>query len=225
MFCIGGTKKQRGSLKNIGVTILLQLNMIEYSNIFVNEGISYSAYRNLVNELLLIKKTTGEDHSEAMLHYTKMNVQRMNRVDKTVALNSEMQDALKKLTGKYRLLVISEGWCGDAAQIVPVFDKIANTHPEKFELKLVLRDKNLPLIDAHLTNGGRAIPVLLVLNEAGEVLFKWGPRPQILQELLGEWKKESSDMMALAEKLHGWYAKDKTQSTQAELLTLIKQLS
>jgi hypothetical protein len=68
--------------------------MIEYSNIFVNEGMSYSAYRNLINELLLAKKTTGEDDSEAMLHYTKMNVQRMNRVDKTVQLNADLLDSL-----------------------------------------------------------------------------------------------------------------------------------
>jgi outer membrane receptor protein involved in Fe transport len=157
--------------------------MIEYSNIFVNEGMSYSAYRNLINELLLAKKTTGEDDSEAMLHYTKMNVQRMNRVDKTVQLNADLLDSLNDLKGKYRFLVISEGWCGDAAQIVPVFDKMASSFPDKISLKFVLRDQHLPLIDAHLTNGGRAIPVLLILDEEGTVLCKWGPRPQILQSI------------------------------------------
>lgn len=223
-FYIRGTKKHVGGLKRTGVTILLQLMMIEYSNIFVNEGMSYSAYRNLINELLLRKKTTGEDDSEAMLHYTKMNVQRMNRVDKTVQLNAGLLDALTGLTGKYRFLVISEGWCGDAAQIVPVFDKMASTFPDKISLKFVLRDQNLPLIDAHLTNGGRAIPVLLILDEDGKVLCKWGPRPQILQSLLAGWKKESTDMMLIAERLHGWYAKDKTQTTQIELAALISEL-
>lgn len=198
--------------------------MIDYNNIFVNEGMSYFSYRELINGLLLEKKTTGEDDSEAMLHYTKMNVQRMNRVDKTVALNLALTAALDGVQGKYRLLVISEGWCGDAAQIVPVFDKIATSYPEKFELRLVLRDKNLPLIDAHLTNGGRAIPVLLVLDKDGNVLQKWGPRPQVLQSLLAEWRAETSDMMVLAEQLHGWYAKDKTRHTQEALTDLIQQL-
>jgi hypothetical protein len=198
--------------------------MIEYSNIFVNEGMSYSAYRNLINELLLAKKTTGEDDSEAMLHYTKMNVQRMNRVDKTVQLNADLLDSLNDLKGKYRFLVISEGWCGDAAQIVPVFDKMASSFPDKISLKFVLRDQHLPLIDAHLTNGGRAIPVLLILDEEGTVLCKWGPRPQILQSLLAGWKKESTDMMLIAERLHGWYAKDKTQTTQQELNALVQQV-
>lgn len=197
---------------------------MNYSNIFDNEGISYADYRELVSELLLQHKTTGEDHSDAMLHYTKMNVQRMNRVDKTVTLNPDLLEALKNLKNHYRFLVISEGWCGDAAQIVPVFNKIATAFPEKISLKFVLRDQHLSLIDAHLTNGGRAIPVLLVLDEAGQVLCKWGPRPKVLQSLLTEWKKESTDMMLIAEQLHGWYAKDKTQSTQSELSTMIQQL-
>jgi thiol-disulfide isomerase/thioredoxin len=199
--------------------------MIDYNNSFVKDGMTYQEYRNLINELLLQHKTTGPDHSDAMLHYTKMNVQRMNRVDKTVKLNEDFLNVLSALKNKYRFLVISEGWCGDAAQIVPVFDKIANSFADKFELKFVLRDKNLPLIDAHLTNGGRAIPVLLILDEKGNVVKKWGPRPDVLQELLATWKKETTDMMEIAEKLHGWYAKDKTQSTQQELLEIFKNIA
>ncbi|MNR36646.1 hypothetical protein D3C85_1545920 [compost metagenome] len=92
-------------------------------------------------------------------------------------------------------------------------------------MKLTLRDKNLPLIDAHLTNGGRAIPVLLILDEEGNlVLPKWGPRPAVLQSLIADWKKDGVDMPELAEKLHGWYAKDKTVTTQYELNELLKQL-
>jgi hypothetical protein len=199
--------------------------MINYTNIFVNEGMTYQEYRSLINELLLNHKTTGPDDSDAMLHYTKMNVQRMNRVDKTVKLNDAFVDLLGAVKNKYRFLVISEGWCGDAAQIVPVFDKIAASFIDKFELRFVLRDKNLPLIDAHLTKGGRAIPVLLVLDEKGNVVKKWGPRPDILQELLAGWKRDSSDMMEIAEKLHGWYAKDKTQTTQQELMEIFKGLA
>lgn len=199
--------------------------MLNYSKIFDNEGLTYSSYRELVNQLLEQGKTTGEDHSEEMLHYTKMNVQRMNRVDKTTVLTDSLLAAIANVKGKYRFLVITEGWCGDAAQIVPVIAKLTSIAPTQFDLKLVLRDQNLPLIDAHLTNGGRSIPVLLVLNEEGELaLPKWGPRPANLQELLTQWKSESTDMMQIAEQLHGWYAKDKTQSIQAELITILKAL-
>lgn len=199
--------------------------MINYREIFEEQGIDYLTYRALVDQLLLEGKTTGPDNSEAMLHYSKMNVQRMNRVDKTVSLNEELAAVVENLKGNYKFLVITEGWCGDAAQIIPVFNKIATASLGKIDMKFVLRDKNLPLIDAHLTNGGRAIPVLIVLNEtADQVLATWAPRPQILQALLKEWKKETSDSMLVAEKLHGWYAKDKTQTTQAELTLLLKGL-
>ncbi len=199
--------------------------MLDYSNIFDNEGLDYSSYRQLINNLLTTNQTTGADHSEAMLHYTKMNVQRMNRVEKTTILNENLLTAIAAVKGKFHFLVITEGWCGDAAQIVPVINKIALTAPDHFDLKLILRDKNLPLIDAHLTNGGRAIPVLLVLDENKElVLPKWGPRPAVLQSLLAAWKKQNTDPILIAEQLHGWYAKDKTQTTQAELATFLEQL-
>jgi len=198
--------------------------MANYSNIFVNEGLTYATYKELISTLLTEGKTTGSDDSEAMLHYTKMNMQRMHRVEKTVLLNKGLTAAIEQLENKYQLLVISEGWCGDAAQITPIFYKMTEAYPDKFELRFVLRDKHLELIDAHLTNGGRAIPVLLVLNEKGELIGKWGPRPAVLQEILSEWKKEIADMFAVAEKLHLWYAKDKTQTTQSELTALVSSL-
>jgi len=199
--------------------------MLNYREIFEEQGIDYLTYRALVDQLLLEGKTTGPDNSEAMLHYSKMNVQRMNRVDKTAVLNEALTAATEKLKANYKFLVITEGWCGDAAQIIPVFNKIAIASLGKIEMRFVLRDKNLPLIDAHLTNGGRAIPVLIVLNEtADEVLATWAPRPQILQALLKEWKKENADKLIVAEKLHGWYAKDKTQTTQTELTELLSGL-
>jgi len=197
--------------------------MINYSEIFSEQGMDYQTYRALIDQLLLEGKATGDVTYD--LHYTKMNVQRMSRVDKTASLTDEITSTINQLEGNYKFLVITEGWCGDAAQIVPVFNKIAAASLGKIDLKFVLRDKNLPLIDAHLTNGGRAIPVLLVLNETGDkVLASWGPRPPVLQELLKEWRKETTEMPILAEKLHGWYAKDKTQSTQAELNLLLKGL-
>ena len=200
--------------------------MLNYGNIFDNEGLTYSEYRELIDSLLLVGKTTGPDNTEAMLHYTKMNVQRMKRVEKTTTLNEELVQALAEVKQQYHFLVITEGWCGDAAQIVPVIEKIVSTAPDKFTLRLVLRDHNIPLIDAHLTNGGRAIPVLLVLNENKELILpKWGPRPAVLQSLLSQWKQEHTDQLQIAELLHGWYAKDKTQATQKELLEVLKKLT
>ena len=67
-------------------------------------------------------------------------------------------------------MVISEGWCGDAAQILPVINKMALVS-NKIEFRIVLRDENPALMDAFLTNGGKAIPkVIMIDNESGEVI-------------------------------------------------------
>jgi hypothetical protein len=197
---------------------------MNYLQIFEHEGLNYEKYRGLIDQLLAEGKTTGEDHSESMLQYAKMNVQRMNRLDKTTNLSAEILETLTSIKGMYKFLVITEGWCGDAAQIVPVINKIVEAAPN-FEMKLVLRDEHLPLIDAHLTNGGRAIPVLLVLDRDGQLaLQKWGPRPAVLQDLMAQWKADGIVMPELSEHLHGWYAKDKTAAIQKELSGLLAQL-
>ena len=80
-------------------------------------------------------------------------------------------------------------------------------------------------MDQYLTNGGRAIPALLVLDENNNLILpKWGPRPAVLQGLLAEWKKEEIDYAIIAEKIHSWYAKDKTLTTQRELTVYLEQL-
>jgi hypothetical protein len=81
--------------------------MVNYSNIFVNKGLSYTTYRDLINTLLAEGKLTGGESTEDMLHYTKMNVQRMQRVDKTVQLTKEIVTAISNLSGRYKLLVMA----------------------------------------------------------------------------------------------------------------------
>ncbi len=200
--------------------------MTDYSNIFESEAMVYENYRELVYLLLQRNKTTGTDHSELMVHYTKMNNQRMNRVEKTTVLTPELMSVIKNVKSTYHFLVISEGWCGDAAQILPVIDKMVKDSAGHFRLKIILRDQHLEIMDQYLTNGGRAIPVLLVLDENNRlVLPKWGPRPAILQNLRAEWIKEGLDYHKVGEKIHGWYAQDKTISTQAELASLLEKLA
>lgn len=196
--------------------------MLNYIDVFNTVGISYTDYRAYVDNRLAEDKTTGDDNSEELLNYTKLNVQRMKRIDKTVVLSEETIQAINQLKQPIKLLIVAEGWCGDAAQILPVFNKIAETFPSKIAIKYILRDQNLEITDQFLTNGGRAIPIVLLLDESGDkVIRKWGPRPPVLQEMILEWKKETSDMIILAEHLHGWYAKNKTQAIQAEIINFL----
>ena len=199
--------------------------MIDYQEIFNTDGITYEAYRKLIDEKLAEGITTGNKNSESLVAYTKLNVHRMDRLDKTVKLSSDLIDALKNLNGHFKILVVTEGWCGDAAQIVPVLINMVSAFADKFKLKIVLRDEHEELVNAHLTNGGKSIPIILFLDpQENKVLAKWGPRPEVLKHLLADWKKQTTDMEILAEKLHGWYAKDKTVEIQKEFREVVREL-
>ena len=46
-----------------------------------------------------------------------------------------------------------------------------------------MRDQNTDLMDQFLTRGGRAVPIFLFLNQHFNLIFKWGPRPKIIQDI------------------------------------------
>jgi len=122
-------------------------------------------------------------------------------------------------------LVISEGWCGDAAFNLPMMAAIEKAMPEKIQLRLLFRDSNLDVIDTNLTDGGRSIPKLIVLSEDLKELGHWGPRPAPLQILMKEWKSEGLGIKELIPKVHEWYDADQTNTVQEELKMLIRAYS
>jgi hypothetical protein len=194
---------------------------IQISKDYVAKGLSYIAYRKLIDELLQQQLTTGKSNVASLLDYTKLNVARMNRLDKTIELIPELKEFAAKISAPQTWLVLTEGWCGDAAQIVPVLNKIALLNAN-INLKFLLRDENLDLMDAYLTNGtSRSIPKLIVLDEDGSELFNWGPRPKEVQEIFYHMKANGADYGTIKEEIHSWYAKDKTVTTQQELFNLM----
>jgi len=188
----------------------------------IDEAMDYQEYRQMIDELLEQDKTTGDNHSEAMIHYTKMNVQRMSRIDKQIELSDSLKKMLAEVDGPWIWLVLTEAWCGDAAQNVPAIAAMAE-QSDNIELKLILRDQHLDIMDEHLTNGGRSIPKLICLDaDTLEEFGSWGPRPEEAQEKAMEWKDDPDiSKEEWAEKLHKWYAKDKTQQIQSEFKELI----
>jgi hypothetical protein len=187
---------------------------------------SYATYRQLIDEVVAQGKTTGPQQSEELTAFTALNVQRMSRLDKTVKLLPELSTAAASLSGSYIGLIITEGWCGDAAQIVPVIEAVAQASAGHLRTAYVLRDDNLDLADEYLTNGSRSIPKLVVLraDTLTEVLH-WGPRPAEAQALLLKLKAEGMAHDDFIREIHAWYAHDRTQATQRELLALVQQLA
>lgn len=86
---------------------------------------------------------------------------------------------------KLRVIVLTEDWCGDAMVNVPVLLKLAEK--AKMEVRMLLRDQNVELMDQYLTNGtSRAIPIFIFIDQEGEERAVWGPRAASLQKYVDE---------------------------------------
>jgi hypothetical protein len=204
----------------------METNKIITRDLF-DKAYTYQSYRSMTDTLLSEGKTTGSNQSQAMVDGTKLNVTRMNRIDKTTIINDELKSELNGLKKKLIWLVITEPWCGDAAQNVPVFNVMAKVNPDMVELKYILRDENPDVMNLYLTNGGKAIPILICYDaETFQELWKWGPRPADAQKLAKELAANpevSKDEKNKAIQL--WYANDKTQTLQNEFKIFLKEIN
>ncbi|WP_028892264.1 MULTISPECIES: thioredoxin family protein [Tenacibaculum] len=188
----------------------------------LERALSYTEYRNLVSDLLTQGKSTGPNQSDDLLNYSKLNDKRMKRLDKTIQLTKETIAKIKDVKEPQTWLVLTEGWCGDAAQNIPVIHKIAAENPN-INFKLVLRDENLELMDEFLTNGGRSIPKLIALNKENEVINTWGPRPTMATQMVADYKARKGSLDAeFKEDLQVWYNKNKGENTQEDIVSMLK---
>ncbi len=192
----------------------------------VGAGITPAAYRALLERLVQEGRTTGPDQSEEMVAYTKLNLARTVRNEKTVKLLPELREALAQ-AGPMNWLVLTEPWCGDSSQVMPVLAMMAGDAPN-INLSILLRDEHLDLMDRYLTLGGRSIPKLIAFDPKGTELFTWGPRPQQAQDIVWDNKKlpagQQLEKEELYAKVHAWYAKDRGVSIQNEVLALLRGL-
>jgi hypothetical protein len=187
----------------------------------IEKSMTYRAYLDLIDALLVDGKTTGPNQSDAMFNFGKLNRQRMKRLDKTVEINESSKERAKTVERKMIWLIITEGWCGDAAQNIPIIEKIA-AETSNIETRYILRDENLDLMERYLTNNARSIPKLICLDaETFEEIGAWGPRPQAAMDYFDEMKAQDLEKPQMMENLQRWYNEDKNQSLQAEFENLL----
>ena len=188
-------------------------------------AISYTCYRSLVGNLLIKGKSTSSEQSEDLTNYSRLNDRRMKRLDKTIKISEDTIQEFKKVKQPQTWLVLTEGWCGDAAQNLPILNKIASD-TANIDLKIVLRDENLDLMDLFLTNGGRNIPKLIALDKDNNVLDLWGPRLTVATKMVIDYKEKNGALdPQFKQDLQVWYNKDKGKSVQEDFVNLVAKLS
>jgi hypothetical protein len=127
---------------------------------------------------------------------------------------------VNRLPGRRHLLVLLEDWCGDAVNTIPALASLAAAS-DVLDLRILARDQNLDLMDAHLTGGTRSIPIVIVLDETYHELGWWGPRPAPLQAWVRS-EGQTLDKTARYREVRRWYARDRAETTLAEIVQLLE---
>lgn len=191
-------------------------------NTSIAKSKSYQEYRTFIAKLAQDGQTSGANLSLDYVNYTKLNESRMHRLDKTVQVVADVKLVLENLSKESIWLVLSESWCGDAAQVLPVINKMAEVS-DKIDLRIVLRDENEDLMNLFLTDGTKSIPKLIIIDkESGAVVGDFGPRPIPAKQLILDYKAAHGVVDEAAKiELQKWYLADKGVAIQQGIVGLI----
>lgn len=187
---------------------------------YLEKAYDFDAYLDRVERLMVDFSENENQEQKELYSHVPLNLTRIKRLTKSLKFSEDLQANIHALEG-ITYLVISEGWCGDASQILPVLKKMAEINP-KIELKTVFRDENLELIEAYAYNNTLSIPIVIGVREGKEV-FRWGPRPVPGLKLALKYKAEEGYTKAeFGKDLQKWYNKDKGVTIVNEIVALSK---
>lgn len=189
----------------------------------IQHAYDYEAFVQLTARMVQENTTTGPVKSESRISATKLNLQRLNRITKTMHLLPEWDTIDTSKTSRLSFFVISETWCGDGAQIVPALHKIAQKLG--IDMRIILRDEYPDIADQYLFRGTRSIPILVVFDQVtGKQLGVWGPKPKEAQQIVDDAKRDGIPHDDYVITLQNWYNHNKTISLQHELFAFLRDL-
>ena len=140
---------------------------------------------------------------------------------KRVTIPIEISARVEALGGHWHLLVLSEDWCGDSVNIVPIIAKLTEA-VSNMDMRILARDENLDIMDTHLTGKSRSIPIVILLNQKYQECGLWGPRPSPLQK----WVMEKGMLLPKDERyreVRTFYARDHGLTTMHEIVEMLER--
>ncbi len=186
---------------------------------------TYGEFLEWSHKLTQEGQTSGPKQEEPMIEYTALNHHRMERIHKRHEVNEDLKVVIDNLANPQQWIVLTETWCGDSAQNLPIIGKAAEYAGNKIQLTIAQRDQNLHLIDQYIPEIGQGIPRLLVFDDQDRFLTHWGARPKPAQAFIDKWKADPENVSKkeVQKEMQLWYAKNKQQALQEELMTLLKR--
>ncbi|MEJ2054602.1 MAG: thioredoxin family protein [Calditrichaceae bacterium] len=125
-----------------------------------------------------------------------------------------------------KILTLVQPGCADTAAILSVVQKFFENSNTK--LRILKRDDNPDLMDQFLTNGGRAVPLFIIMDEQGNYLARFGPRPEKMQNFFEEHReainKGEIEKSEIIRKIRNFYAKDRGRTIINEFKNILKKI-
>ena len=187
-----------------------------------HQGLTYAAYMDVMAGAADAPEPADDAEAAERISYTKLNLHRSGRISRTWRPSDELAALAARLAGPQLWMALTEPWCGDSAQCLPCLAVLAKDLPA-VDLRMVLRDDNLDIMDQFLTDGKKSIPILVAFDPDGAELFRWGPRPAAAQAVVDEAKTEGLEKPDMLERLHLWYGRDRGKHLDAEFAAVLRQ--
>lgn len=198
------------------------MNFTEIKNRLIEKGMSYTEYiSSTIEEIADTNLSELKEKELSRFNFKSLNLKRSSRITRTYQVSPDLKKIIADISEPQIWMVITENWCGDSAQNLPCIAAIARENI-MINLVIILRDSNPDIMDEFLTNGTRSIPKLIAFNNAGEELFRWGPRPGAAIDLINQWKDQGMEKSVWMEKLHIWYSKNKGTELEKDFIELMK---
>ena len=196
----------------------------EFLKTLQRDGLTWDDYLAEMDRAAAVDPATLEGEAAERAEFSKLNHHRTGRILRTWKPSDELAALAAALDGPRTWLVLTETWCGDSAQCLPMIARLAEAAPD-VTLRILLRDSNLEVMDRFLTDGKRAIPKLVAFDAGGDEIFRWGARPAAAQAVVDEALAQGLEKAHRLERLHLFYGRDRGRALDAEFVTLFASLT
>jgi len=190
-----------------------------------HNGLTYAQYLQRMQDF--IEKAgshPGDDETKKRVEFTKLNFHRSQRIGRTYEVSPSLCGLLAKIKTQQLWMVLTEVWCGDSSQSLPLIAKYAECN-KNITLRILPRDENPDIMDHYLTDGTRSIPILVIFNEDGEEIIRWGPRPKEAVELFSQLQAKGLEKEEIIKQIQLWYGRDRGKTIVKEFTALFGNIT
>jgi hypothetical protein len=199
----------------------------------LNASISYEAYEAQMEAIVAKSHHISIHLIEDSTHAVRMNLIKMERLDKAARITASTRFFIVGYKKELIWLVLSHPESEDAAQVLPILNKIA-TLSSVIKFKIAPPEINEKEPDLAKISDASYPKLLIIDPDDLRILATWGPYSAELMAVLAlrdealkaydSPQEKAQAAHSWATKIQRWYAKDKTYSIQKELLEILKNL-